>query len=219
MEIMSKLPATLRNAALERELKSGQSLFKQGDPSSVLYEVVSGKVRFSQVNATGREFVLGFASAGDVIGAASLFCAIHLADAVAIERTVVRIYRNSAVLAELDRNPAAARAYMALLIRRIMDLRTRLERRCIPSARDRVRHYLANNAGAVDRTLVLQGTLKDLAAELDLTHEALYRTLSEMQARGEIARHNGRITIARLRYDRDHFDVESCRLLGWEGAA
>jgi CRP-like cAMP-binding protein len=38
------------------------------------------------------------------------------------------------------------------------------------------------------RTVVLTGTLKDLAAELGLTHEALYRTLAEMASRGEIER-------------------------------
>jgi CRP-like cAMP-binding protein len=41
----------------------------------------------------------------------------------------------------------------------------------------------------------LPSTLKDLAAELGLTHETLYRTLSEMSARGEIARLNGKIRL------------------------
>ena len=34
----------------------------------------------------------------------------------------------------------------------------------------------------------LSGTVKDLAAEIGLTHEALYRTLAEMASRGEIER-------------------------------
>jgi CRP/FNR family transcriptional regulator, dissimilatory nitrate respiration regulator len=216
---MGRLPATLRESGLKRELKSGQTLFKQGDPSAVMYEVVAGMVRFSQVDAKGREIVLGFAYAGDFIGAASLFSEFHLSDAVAAAKTVVRIYRKSAVLTELDRNPAAARAFMALLIHRIKDLRTRLERRCIHSARDRVRHYLTNNVRAADQTFVLPGTLKDWAAELDLTHEALYRTLSEMQALGEIARHNSLITITRSRYDRDHLHAEPRRILRRQGAA
>jgi hypothetical protein len=35
--------------------------------------------------------------------------------------------------------------------------------------------------------------VKDLAAELGLTHEALYRTLADMSADGEIARLDGKI--------------------------
>ena len=64
-----------------------------------------------------------------------------------------------------------------MLARQVMTLRTRLEQRNIHSARDRVRHYLAINADPSGRTVVLSGTLKDMAAELGLTHEALYRTL------------------------------------------
>ncbi|TIT83360.1 MAG: winged helix-turn-helix domain-containing protein, partial [Mesorhizobium sp.] len=48
--------------------------------------------------------------------------------------------------------------------------------------------YLALNTGADGRTIALRGTAKDLAAELGLTHEALYRTLSTLQAEGIIAR-------------------------------
>ncbi len=57
-----------------------------------------------------------------------------------------------------------------------MDLRTRIEQRNIRSARERVRHFLILNAKANGRVFELRGTLKDLAAELGLTHEALYRT-------------------------------------------
>ena len=55
-------------------------------------------------------------------------------------------------------------------------------------ARERVRHFLTINAGADRQTVVLSGTLKALAADLGLTHEALYRTLARMEADGEIMR-------------------------------
>lgn len=41
----------------------------------------------------------------------------------------------------------------------------------------------------------LSGTLKDIAAELGLTHEALYRTLADMSADGEIERRKGTIRL------------------------
>jgi hypothetical protein len=61
-----------------------------------------------------------------------------------------------------------------------MSLRTRLEQRNLRSARDRVHHYPALNVGSDDCTVTLTTTLKDLAHELGLTHEAVYRTLSQM---------------------------------------
>jgi len=76
-----------------------------------------------------------------------------------------------------------------------MTLRTRLEQRNIRTARDRVRHYLAVSADVDGRTVALSGTLKDVASELGLTHEALYRTLAEMEADGEIERRKGAIRL------------------------
>src|ERR1035437_9367097 len=78
-------------------------------------------------------------------------------------------------------------------------LRTRLEQRNIHSARDRVLHYLTLNAGEDRRTVMVPGTLKDLAAELGLTHEALYRTLADLATAGEIERFKGKIRLAKLR--------------------
>jgi len=78
-----------------------------------------------------------------------------------------------------------------------MALRTRLEQRNIHSARDRVRHYLILNADASGRKVVLSRSLKDLAAEMGLTHEALYRTLARMVAEGEIERRSGVIHLVK----------------------
>ena len=101
---------------------------------------------------------------------------------------VVRLYPKAVLMAELQRDPKQAQAFAAMLAREIMALRTRLERRNIHSARDRVRHFLSLNVGADGHTVDLPGTLKELAADLGLTHESLYRTLARMQADGEIKR-------------------------------
>src|ERR1017187_10310014 len=76
--------------------------------------------------------------------------------------------------------------------------RSRIEQRNIRSARERVRHFLKVNAGADGRTVDLQGTLKDLAAELGLTHEALYRNLAALERSGEIKRAKGKIPLAQV---------------------
>jgi DNA-binding MarR family transcriptional regulator len=78
-----------------------------------------------------------------------------------------------------------------------MNLRTLIEQRNIRSARERVRHHLMVNASPDGRTVVLRGTLKDLAAELGLTHEALYRTIAALERSGEIKRNHKKITLLR----------------------
>jgi CRP-like cAMP-binding protein len=188
------LSPAVRALAIERKLGAGQALFGQGDRAAGLYEVVEGKLRLARVDQEGRELVLAIACTGETIAEASLFSAVYCCTAIAITKAVVRFYQKAILLTEFARNPQVAQSFAALLAIQVMDLRTRLERRNIHSARDRVRHYLA--ASAQQGIVVLPGTVKDLAGELGLTHEALYRTLSEMEGAGEIVRSKGRIKLA-----------------------
>ena len=191
------LSPSVRKAAIERRLKPGQTLFHAGSRSTGFYEVVSGTLRLIRVDRSGREAVLQTASAGETLAEASLFSSDYHCDAVAATEAIVRLYPKTTLLSELQRDPKMARLFTAMLARQVMTLRTRLERRNIHSARDRVRHYLTVNVGADGRTVVLPGTVKELAADLGLAHEALYRTLARMQADGEITRAGSTITIKR----------------------
>ncbi len=191
------LPSRLRAAGIERALAAGQTLFRAGQRTAGLFVVVSGRVRLIRVDRSGREAVLHSAGAGETFAEASLFSTTYHCDAVAAVAARVRLYPKALLLAELARDPDTARAFMARLARQVMDLRTLLERRSIHSARERVRHFLAVNAGADGRTVALDGTLKELAAELGLSHEALYRVLARMSADGEIRR--SRTTIRMMR--------------------
>jgi CRP-like cAMP-binding protein len=189
------LPAAVRSAAVERRLKAGQSIFRRGDRSTGLYEVVKGRVRLARVDRSGREAVLHVAAEGDTIAEASLFSPTYHCDAIATTDAIVRRYPKGTLLAEFERNPKTAHAFMAMLAHQVMIQRTRLEQRNIHSAHDRIRHFLAVNAPDDGRTVALQGTLKELAGELGLTHEALYRALADMAAKGEIVRSKGKIRL------------------------
>jgi CRP/FNR family transcriptional regulator, dissimilatory nitrate respiration regulator len=173
-------------------------LFRSGDKTTGLYQVVAGKVRLVRLDRRGREAILQLASAGDTLAEASLFSSTYHCDAVATTEAVVRLYPKAVLLSELKRDQRLLQAFAAMLARQVMTLRTRLERRNIHSARDRVLHFLAVNVGADGCTVALPGTLKELAADLGLTHEALYRTLARMEAAGEIKRTRDAIKIGRI---------------------
>src|SRR5664280_172408 len=158
------LPAAVRAKAIDRTLKTGEALFRLGDKTTGLCEVLAGRVRLARVDRSGHEIVLHVAGPGETLAEASLFSPAYHCDAIASTDVVVRIYQRN-----------------------------------IRSARERVRHFLSVNAGADGRTVDLQGTLKDLAAELGLTHEALYRTLAKLERSGEIKRAKRKITLARAR--------------------
>lgn len=193
------LPPAVRAGAVTRGLKAGEALFHRGDKVLNLFEVIEGHVRLSRVDRAGREVLLYVAGAGETLAEASLFSPTYHCDAVASGAATVRAYRKTEMLAAFDKDPAAARSFTAMLARQVMNLRTRVEQRNIRSARERLRHWLSVNAGADGRTVSLTGTLKDVAAELGLTHEALYRALAALVRSGEIRRTRQAIVLVHRR--------------------
>jgi CRP-like cAMP-binding protein len=150
-----------------------------------------------RVDRSGHEVVLYVAGPGETLAEASLFSAEYHCDAVASSNATARLYPKREVLAGFEKSPKSLLAFSGMLAHLVMNLRTRIEQRNIRSARERVRHFLAINVDADGRTVELHGTLKDLAAELGLTHESLYRTLAELERAGEIRRKSSDIILSR----------------------
>ena len=195
MSVEDWMPAALRAAASDRKLKAGEALFRRGGKPLGLYQVIAGSVRLVRVDRAGHEIVLHVAALGETLAEASLFSTQYRCDAIASTDATVRLYPKQQLLAAFEESPKAMKAFTGMLAHLVMDLRTRLEQRNIRSARERVRHFLALNAGIDGRTIECRGTLKDLAAELGLTHEALYRTLAALEGSGEIKRKGKAITL------------------------
>jgi CRP-like cAMP-binding protein len=196
MAVRDWLPAAACSAAFDRKLEPGEPLFRLGDKTLGLGEVISGRVRLARVDRSGREIVLYVAGPGETLAEASLFSAQYHCDAIASTDAVVRIYPKRDVLAAFDNDPKAARAFTQILAQQVMNLRTRIEQRNIRSARERVRHFLMLNVGPDRRTIAPRGTWKDVAAEIGLTHEALYRTLAALERSGEISRNGDKIVLS-----------------------
>ena len=171
-----------------RALGNGETLFRQGDAPLGLFEVASGRIRLVRFGSNGGETHLYTAREGEIFAEASLFSATYHCDAIAAQASSVRFYPKAAILAALDVDRGFARDFMATLARQVMSLRMRLEQRDIKSAQDRLMHYLEVNAEAGGQTFRLEGALKDIAAEIGLSHEALYRTMKQLEIAGRISR-------------------------------
>ena len=191
------MPAAIRAVAFERKLKAGEALFRLGDKAAGFYEIVSGRVRLVRVDRVGRETVLHVAGPAETLAEDSLFSGQYHCDAVANTDATVRVYPKRQVVSVFEKDPKALKTFTAMLAHQVMNLRTRLQQRNIRSARERVRRFLALNIGPDGRTVELHGTLKDLAAEIGLTHEALYRALAALERAGEIKRGGNRIMLLR----------------------
>ena len=94
----------------------------------------------------------------------------------------------AALRERLDTDREFARQWLTLLARQLRAVRSRVERLSLKSAAERVRHLLVSEGRGTHCEVALAGTLKDLARNLGLTHEVLYRTLAAMEREGIIER-------------------------------
>jgi CRP/FNR family transcriptional regulator, dissimilatory nitrate respiration regulator len=94
------LSATVRKAANDRRLRPEQALFRSGDRTVGLYEVIKGKVRLVRIDRSGQEAILQVAMPGDTLAEASLFSSTYHCDATAVGETVVRLYPKPVLFTE-----------------------------------------------------------------------------------------------------------------------
>jgi CRP/FNR family transcriptional regulator, dissimilatory nitrate respiration regulator len=175
------LPLSLEEASVPRTLAAGEFLFKQGDSASAIYKIESGRLRLIRRTLDDHLIVLHTARAGELFAEAALFSEVYHCDAVSAAPSRIRVFPKAALIAALRSDPALSEAFMARLARQVQDLRARIELRNIRSARKRVLQYLQLRAGADGRTIAIEGQLQDIAAEVGLTREALYRALAGLE--------------------------------------
>ncbi len=186
----------LDEQALERRsLARNEALFRQGEKVTAIYFVETGRLRLERRTFDGRTLVLGTTLSGNFFVEAALFADIFHCDAVATEPSKVCIYPKAAVLNALRADPANAMSFLSLVAHQVIELRHRLEIMKVRSAKERVMLYLDLNAGPDGRTVDLRSQLQDIASELGLTREVLYRTLASLEQAGAIERAGARILV------------------------
>ena len=184
-ELNQLLPEPLQSLCQGLWLKRGERLFVQGAVPQWMNFVVQGEVVLERSGAHGETVVLQRTRRG-FVSEASLRVARYHCDAVAVrDSTVVRL-----PIAELDQALRTridfAQMWIGMLTGEVHRLRQRVERLRIKSAAERLLHLMESEGR--DGRLEVSGGLKLLAAELGLTHEALYRTLARLEADGVIDR-------------------------------
>jgi CRP-like cAMP-binding protein len=167
---------------------AGATIFRAGSPAHSVFYVESGAVRMVRFGRAGEEVVLHDARAGEFFAEASLDSARYHCDAVASAPSELLQVSATSLSELLDADREFARQWTSLLARQLRAVRTRVERLSLKSAAERVRHLLVSEGHGPHSEVVLPGTLKDLARNLGLTHEVLYRTLAAMERDGVIKR-------------------------------
>lgn len=180
--LLAALPGAARRAARVIDVPQAALVFNRGDEPKAMYFVISGEVRLVRRSLVGSEIVLQRAHHG-FLAEASLDQSAYHCDAVAVLPSKLLTLSRQA-LCEALADKRFLKQWVAHLARELRRVRAQSERLSLKTARERIIHYFETegDGGAV----VLSRPKKDWAAELGLTHEALYRTLARMQRSGRI---------------------------------
>lgn len=190
-DFLAYFDESVRVRIAERSLAPGQRLFLRGDRPKFMFYVAAGEARLTRTSPTGAEIVFQRASNG-FLAEASLDQPAYHCDGVSVTRTSVLAIPIASFRAAL-----AGEDFRTYWLRRLSGelrrIRAHSERLALRTARERIVHYIETEGkdGAVE----LKQTKKSWAAEMGLTHEALYRALAAMQADGLIVAENKRIAL------------------------
>ena len=190
---LAVIPPKLRAVADHLEFETGETLFRLGDRLKGVFCVVAGEVRLIRRARNGAEIVLQ-RSRGGFVAEASITKGKYHCDAVTAKTSAVLRFPATAFRAALATDVTFSDAWMDHLAHQVLKLRAQCERLALKSAAQRIVHYIESEGA--DGTVTLTESRMAWAAELGLTHEALYRTLRQLQADGTLVIDTSRITLS-----------------------
>jgi CRP-like cAMP-binding protein len=171
-----------------RRLHSGETLFKEGEPSTGFHAVVHGRIALVAGGLHGRERVVAIVEAGRSFGEAIMFLERpYIVTARALSDALVLHIAKDTVFAELERNPGFARRIIGTLSEKLHASVRELEMYALGSGGRRFAAWLLrlvprNEAGAAEVTL--PAAKRAIASQLNLSAEHLSRILRGLTAEG-----------------------------------
>lgn len=171
--IMSASLAQLFDGAPPRGIEAGAWLFHGGDPVRNMYLVTAGAVELTRVTGAGAALVQQRARPGQVLAEASAYSAAYHCGARAPTAAAVRAVPVARFLERLAEDPRLAETWATHLARAVQGARLQAEIRTLRTVAERLDAWLTDG-----RTLPERGARQELAAELGVSREALYRELS-----------------------------------------
>lgn len=177
----------LASVARPRALGKGERLFHQGDPVEAIYFIRAGRLKAVRTFGDGLQSVMIQATAGEFFGESALATSHYVCHGVATEDSALFVLPAREVMGALATDAVFASAFALAMAVNARRQCSRYERVRLKRARDRVLHLLICEGGP-SASFDLRMPLVELAEELALEPETLYRVLRELTDEGLIER-------------------------------
>jgi len=182
------LPASLHSQCEAEVCPGGTALFLTGDQPRWMFFVSTGEVVLERHGVDGQQACLQRCQSG-FVGEASLTSNRYHCDGRTTLGTQVTKVPIPALRQALKNDAAFAERWIAMLSREVRQLRLQNERLSLPKVQDRLLHLIETEG--TDGRYTLTCSVKDLAKQLAVTHEALYRAIARLVELGRIERGDG----------------------------
>lgn len=212
--ILKKLPVFrgLNDTQLAEVSRSGRKirinpesyLFMQGDPADRFFLVLEGKIKMTQVTEDGRQVIMGYITAGEVMAiVAALSFETYPASAQSVETTTLLGWDRKSTQELIMKTPQLALNVIAILGTHVLEYQNRLRELATERVERRIARTLLRLARQTGRKteagvlIDMPLTRQDLAEMTGTTLFTVSRTLSQWESQGLV--HSGReqITIRR----------------------
>ncbi|MHA1553766.1 MAG: Crp/Fnr family transcriptional regulator [Alphaproteobacteria bacterium] len=176
---MSDYIQRLFEGGAQCRLAASEPLFHSGDHVSFMYLVIDGQMELTRQTSTGMSVTLQLARSGQVLAEASAYSDAYHCDARAIAETTLRSVSVATFRSRLAQDRQAADDWAAYLAHAVQSARMRAEIRTLRTVAERLDAWLGETL-----TMPEKGTWTELAAELGVSREALYRELGKRRQVG-----------------------------------
>jgi CRP-like cAMP-binding protein len=190
--LSSLLPEEIQASCKGALFKRNERVFRAGSSPQWMFYVVTGEVTLERSGHHGEPVVLQRTRHG-FISEASLKVSRYHCDALAITDTTVIKVPVKEITRALDQDPEFANRWISMLNGEVRRLRLHLERLSMKSIRERIIHLIESEGK--DGSYETPSGLKTLAGELGVTHEALYRSIAQLEAQHVLRREDQRLIL------------------------
>jgi CRP-like cAMP-binding protein len=179
------LPASLHGLCQAEDFAANTTLFLTGEQPRWMFFVLTGEVVLERHGMDGQQACLQRCQSG-FVGEASVTSSRYHCDGRTTLSTRVTKVPIQALRQALKNDVAFAERWIAMLNREVRQLRLQNERLSLPKVQDRLLHLIETEG--TDGRYALTCSIKDLAKQLAVTHEALYRAIARLVELGRIER-------------------------------
>jgi len=183
------LPAELLAQAKTIELAKGEHLFRQNDAVKQVIFVLEGELKAVRHLPDGSECVMLRSRAGELFAESSLADNQYRCDGLAAGASRVALVPMDMLRMALGGESSLAFGMCMAMARQARKQCSRQERLRLKRARDRVLHFLACEGGT-EGVVHWSAHFSELASELGLERETLYRALAALEEEGLLQRAN-----------------------------